>query len=98
MKILSLISIICLSVSSFAGNVEYGKDIAARCVACHGTNGIAPNPAWPSLAGQNSMYIVSQLKKFKQGTRPDPIMGPLSKALSDQDMEDVAAYYQSLGK
>ena len=98
MKILVLIATLSLSSLGFAGNAEYGKDVAAKCLACHGANGIAPNPAWPSLAGQNSMYLVMQLKKFKSGQRPDPIMGPLSKSLSDQDMEDVAAYYQSLGK
>jgi cytochrome c553 len=53
------------------------------------------NPEWPSLAGQHAQYIVKQLKAFKGGTRQNPTMAPMAMGLSDQDMEDVAAYFAS---
>ena len=79
-----------------AGDVEAGKVRAAVCAACHGANGIAPNPVWPNLAGQNAPYVLKQLKAFKSGERKDPLMSPQASTLSDKDMEDLAAYFESL--
>ena len=77
------------------GNVAAGQTKAATCVACHGVDGNSVNPEWPSLAGQHSQYIVKQLKAFKGGTRKNDTMAPMAMGLSDQDMEDVAAYFSS---
>jgi len=77
------------------GSAEEGQAKAAPCVACHGVNGNSANPVWPSLAAQNGPYIVKQLKAFKAGERQDPLMSPMAVPLSDDDMEDLAAYYQS---
>jgi cytochrome c553 len=75
------------------GSVEAGQAKAATCVACHGVGGNSVNPQWPSLAGQHRPYIVKQLKAFKTGSRQDPLMTPMATTLSEQDMEDLAAYY-----
>jgi cytochrome c553 len=84
------------SVSASAeGNATAGQAKAATCVACHGVDGNSVNPEWPSLAGQHAQYIVKQLKAFKGGTRTNPTMAPMAMGLSDQDMEDVAAYFSS---
>lgn len=80
------------------GDPAAGKAKAAVCVGCHGANGISTNPLWPNLAGQKAPYIVKQLKAFRAGTRQDPLMGPIAKNLSDQDMEDLAAYFSGLGR
>jgi cytochrome c553 len=77
------------------GSVEEGQSKATPCVACHGVNGNSANPEWPSLAGQSGAYIVKQLKAFKVGDRENPLMTPMAKPLSDDDMEDLAAYYSA---
>ena len=78
-----------------AGDAAAGKSKSAVCVACHGPTGTSPNPLWPNLAGQKAPYMVKQLKDFKSGARKDPIMEPMASPLSDQDMENLAAFYSS---
>lgn len=78
-----------------AGTAEAGQSKAATCAACHGMDGNSPNPEWPSLAGQHAAYAVKQLRHFKAGERSNPLMTPMATMLSDQDMEDLAAYFSS---
>ncbi len=78
-----------------AGDVEAGKAKSAPCAACHGVDGNSVNPEWPKLAGQGAPYIVEQLKLYKDGTRPNPLMSPQAAGLSEQDMLDLAAFYAS---
>lgn len=78
-----------------AGNPAAGKTKAAACAACHGPDGNAAAPNFPKLAGQHASYIVKQLKDFKSGARQDPTMSPMAQPLSEEDMEDIAAYYAS---
>lgn len=75
------------------GSAEEGQTKAAPCVACHGVNGNSANPEWPSLAGQSAPYVIKQLKAFKSGERQNPLMTPMAQPLSDDDIEDLAAYY-----
>ena len=65
------------------------------CAACHGADGNSTNPAWPSLAGQHASYIYKQLKDFKEGRRVEPSMTGMASPLSDDDMKDLAAFYES---
>lgn len=76
-----------------AGSAEQGQAKAAPCVACHGVNGNSVNPEWPNLAGQNEAYIKRQLAAFKNDQRQNPLMTPMAKPLSDQDMADLGAFY-----
>lgn len=95
-----LISLLGLSLAisaNAAGDAVKGKAKSASCVACHGADGVGTSPIYPNLAGQKEQYILSQLKAFKSGERKNPIMAPMAQPLSDQDMEDLAAYYSSLG-
>jgi cytochrome c553 len=78
-----------------AGSSSAGQGKATTCIACHGVDGNSVNPEWPNLAGQHSSYIVKQLKAFKGGVRKNPLMSPMAQPLSDQDIEDLAAYYSS---
>lgn len=79
-----------------AGDATAGKDKSAACTGCHGVNGISSNPMWPSLAGQQEGYLVKQLHAFRDGVREDPLMTPMSKTLSDADIDNLAAYYNNL--
>jgi cytochrome c553 len=76
-----------------AGDAAAGKVLAKNCAACHGDAGIAGNPAWPSLAGQQSGYLVNALKAFRAGLRKDPMMSGVTRGLSDADIANLAAYY-----
>jgi len=78
-----------------AGDAAAGKAKSAVCAACHGADGNSTNPLWPNLAGQHAPYLVKQLKDFKSGARKDPVMAPMAAPLSEQDMENLAAYFES---
>ncbi|MGB5606643.1 MAG: cytochrome c [Gammaproteobacteria bacterium] len=98
-KIASVVMVfVFLGMSSavLAGDVDAGKAKAATCAGCHGMAGISNNPLWPNLAGQQSGYMVKQMKAFRDGTRSDPMMSPMAKPLSDADIDNLAAYYNSL--
>ena len=82
------------------GSANDGATKAATCLACHGANGNSTNAEWPSLAGQNAAYIERQLHLLHDGKRVGKtgdaaagMMPPMASTLSDQDIEDVAAYY-----
>lgn len=76
------------------GNPQAGQSKAAVCSACHGAEGQSTQASWPNLAGQHASYLLNQLRHYQTGTtRPSPIMAPLAAALSQQDMEDLAAFY-----
>ena len=79
-----------------AADIEEGKKKSAMCVGCHGAMGVSANPEWPNLAGQKDKYIMSQLKAFRGGVRKNPLMTPISAALSDTDIENLAAYFSGL--
>ena len=84
-----------------AGDITKGKEKSITCVACHGQDGISVSPIWPKLAGQHKSYLTSQLHEFKkgpEGKRNNAIMYGISVALSDEDIDDLSAYYESLDK
>jgi cytochrome c553 len=77
------------------GKAADGATKAAVCSACHGPNGNSVNPEWPKLAGQSAVYIAEQLKLFRAGVRANPVMQPLAAGLSDQDISDLAVYFEA---
>lgn len=83
--------------SLVAGSAEAGKTRSVTCAACHGTDGNSINAAWPNLAGQGAPYLLAQLKAFQDGERKDPLMTSQALSLSDQEMADLAVYFESLG-
>ena len=78
------------------GSIDAGRAKAMTCTACHGAEGNSSIPTWPSIAGQSASYIVAQLNAFKGGLRTDPLMAPQAMMLSDEDMRNVAVYFESL--
>lgn len=76
-----------------AGNPEDGKEKAAVCEACHGLDGKSVLPAYPNLAGQHESYLIKALSDYRAGRRSDAIMGSFAANLSNQDIEDLAAWY-----
>ncbi|MEM8844727.1 MAG: cytochrome c [Pseudomonadota bacterium] len=95
--IITLVSCwILLAASAQAGDVEAGKAKSAVCAACHGGTGISPTPIWPNLAGQKEQYLVAQMKAFRDGDRVNAQMAPMVQNLTDEDIDNLAAYYASL--
>ena len=81
------------------GNAEAGKSKAISCLGCHGIPGydnVYPSFKVPKLAGQHSAYIVAALNAYKTGQREHKTMVAQASSLSDQDMQDIAAYFASI--
>lgn len=79
-----------------AADIEAGKNKAAACSGCHGPAGVSNNPMFPILAGQSAMYLESQLKAYKSGSRTNPMMNGMAAGLSNDDIKNLAAYFASV--
>jgi len=88
-------ALVCLS-PAFASDAEAGKAKSAVCSACHGQGGISTNPMWPNIAGQQSGYLKKQLTEFRDGIRKDPLMTPIAASLTNEDIDNLSAYFASL--
>jgi cytochrome c553 len=84
------------------GDAKAAEQKIAMCIGCHGIKGYqASFPEIyrvPMISGQNAKYIVSALNAYKKGERKHPTMRGIADSLSDQDMADLAAYYEQHGK
>ncbi|NYT52485.1 MAG: cytochrome c4 [Candidatus Vesicomyosocius endoextente] len=89
-----IIVIVFTSINVFAsGDVDKGEALAITCVACHGVHGNSVVAAFPKLAGQGEGYLLKQLEDFKSNTRQDVIMKGIVASLTENDMENLAAYF-----
>lgn len=82
-----------------AGNASDGKTLAYTCLGCHGVAGYRnayPSYRVPKLGGQKAAYLVAAIKGYREGTRPHPTMAAQATSLSDQQVEDIAAYLASV--
>lgn len=79
-----------------AANARSGAQKAITCQICHGPLGRSTNPIYPKLANQHAKYTIKQLQAFKNGERRDPIMKEIASGMSNADMQDVAAYFESV--
>lgn len=78
-------------------DAEAGKAQASGvCAGCHGANGISAADMFPNLAGQKKGYLVGALKAYREKTRNNPMMNGMAASLSDQQIDDLAAYFSSL--
>jgi cytochrome c553 len=78
-----------------AADAARGREMAAACAGCHGDDGNSKIANIPSLAGHPAPYLVVQLILFREQQRHNEVMTPLAKALSDQDIENLAAYFSA---
>ncbi|WP_148864437.1 c-type cytochrome [Marinobacter fonticola] len=85
----------CLATTAHgAGDPEAGKANATVCAGCHGQGGAQPiQPVYPKLSGVGEDYLFDQLRHIKSGDRQIPEMTGLLDNLSEQDLEDLAAYF-----
>lgn len=76
-----------------AGDASAGQAKSAICAACHAADGNSVVPNWPKIAGQHEQYMVRQVELIKSGARLVPEMAGVVPGLSEQDIEDLAAWY-----
>lgn len=79
-----------------AQDAAAGRQKALQCQACHGLDGLAKIPGAPHIAGQVQEYLVSAMRDYKSGTRKNEMMAVAVRQLTDDDIEDLAAYYAGL--
>lgn len=91
------------TAANASGNAEAGKSKVEACVACHGTDGNSMIDMNPKLAGQHEKYLAKQLRDFRAAAqsggkegRNNAVMNGMAAGLSDQDINDIAAYYASM--
>jgi cytochrome c553 len=106
--LLPLLAAIVASVTTFSavaeeikGDAKQGETKNAMCIGCHGIIGYqASFPEIykvPKISGQGAKYIISALTAYKKGERKHPTMRGIATSLTDQDMADLAAYYEASG-
>jgi cytochrome c553 len=90
------------SAQEVKGDAGAGAKKIAMCIGCHGLPGYQSSfpevYKVPKIAGQNAKYIVAALNGYRSGERKHPSMRGVAGSMNDQDMADVAAYYEGLGK
>jgi len=77
------------------GDAAAGQAKSSLCAACHGNDGNSQLAMNPRLAGQNAKYPFKQLQDFKSGARTGATMSAMVLSLSEEDMQDLAAWYSS---
>ena len=103
-RILLLFSLVVL-ISGFqaqaAGDPQRGAMRGETCLGCHGVvsfTNVYPTYRVPKLGGQHPEYIIAALKGYRSGERSHPTMHAHASGLSDQDIDDIAAYFSSIGE
>ena len=81
---------------AWAGDASIGKAKSQACAMCHGALGIGTMPDSPNLAAQPAIYLTQQLRAFRGGERKHEVMNLMAKPLSDDDIENLAAWYASI--
>ncbi|OZB17055.1 MAG: cytochrome C554 [Marinobacter sp. 34-60-7] len=81
---------------TLAADPAEGRKLAAQCKTCHGLDGVAKIPIAPNLAGESQIYIENQLKAFRSGKREHEMMSVVAKGLTDSQISDLAAWYESI--
>lgn len=100
--VVACVSVFTVNAQEVQGDAKAGEKKIAMCIGCHGIQGYqASFPEIykvPKIAGQGAPYIVSALTAYKKGERKHPSMRGIADNLSEQDMADIAVYYEALGK
>ena len=98
---LALLAASALPISAIAaGDAAAGKTKAFTCMGCHGIpsyNNVYPSYHVPKLGGQHANYIAAALQAYKSGQRSHSTMRAQAASLSEQDMQDLAAFFAQSG-
>jgi cytochrome c553 len=96
--ILAAATVALSSLPAVAQDAKAGERNAAMCIGCHGIPGYQSSfpevHRVPMIAGQNAKYIIASLQAYKKGDRRHPTMRAIAQGLTDQEMADLAAFYE----
>ena len=101
LNFLILALLLCSGPLAAEGDAEAGAIKAYTCSGCHGVpgyNNIYPTYKVPKLGGQNFEYLVSALHAYRNGERVHPTMQNQAESLSDQDIQDISAYFVEIAR
>jgi cytochrome c553 len=79
-----------------AADAAAGRAKAQACAVCHGALGLSTQPDAPNLAGQPAVFLSSQLRSYRSGERRHEVMNIMAKPLSDDDIDNLAAWFSSV--
>lgn len=88
--------LVLLALPAHAADPAAGRTKAQACAVCHGPKGIATAPDAPNLAGQPAVYLGRQLRAYRSGERKHEVMSVMAKPLSDAEIDDLAAWFNSI--
>jgi len=105
-KLISLLVFLAAAAGAttpaLAQDAKAGEKKVAMCIGCHGIPGYQASfpeiHKVPMISGQNAKYIIGALTAYKKGERKHPTMRGIAASLSEQDMADVASFYEAQGK
>jgi cytochrome c553 len=87
---------VVMTGTASAGDPARGAEKAQQvCASCHGVDGVSQNPIYPHIGGQYRDYLLHALRAYQSGARQNAIMQGMVAPLSEQDIEDLAAYFAS---
>ncbi len=96
-------AIVCCTLLLVYGGMAQADAAAGRstyaargCIGCHGPGGISAAATYPSLKGRSGAFIRKNLNDFRSGARKDPVMSSMAAGLSDEDIDNIADYIESL--
>ena len=91
-----IFSLLLMAPTAHARDPVAGKVRAQGCVVCHGLLGLSQLPNAPHLAGQLAIYLAEQLKNYRSGKRENEVMGVMAKPLTNQEIDDTAAWLATI--
>ena len=102
MAALAALSLISIAPAAFAQDAQAGEKKAAMCIGCHGIPRYQASfpevHKVPMIAGQGAKYLVAALVEYQKGARKHPTMKAIAASLTEKDMADLAAFYETQPK
>lgn len=95
-KFTIIITLLFISSTALSGDIAKGRLKAKLCEGCHGVDGISVSSIIPNLAGQKEEYLVVSLKAYRSGARKNGIMSSIVVKISNDDINDISAYYSNM--
>ncbi len=96
--IVALTALASVSLVAQAQDAKAGEKKAAQCIGCHGIPGYQASfpevHKVPMISGQGAKYIEAALNAYRKGDRKHPTMRAIADSLTDQDIADLAAFYE----
>ena len=95
-RITTFVLALAFGPGAYAADVENGSKLSQEkiCHTCHGADGNKPiDGQYPRLAGQYADYLAKALREYRSGSRVNLVMAPIAKPLTDQEIDDLSAFF-----